>query len=65
MVSTEYGVSFAQLQLLLHVEVCNQAWDIAQVTWFVPVAGAADQIVGQKQFKHGKDPVLIDVDTVI
>ena len=66
MVSTEYGVSFAQLQLLLHVEVCNRMWDLAQVTWFSPAfPRSADQVVGQKRLKRGCEPVLIDVDTVI
>ena len=66
MVNTEFGVSFAQLQLLLHVEVCSRTWDIAQVTWFLPTfPHSADQVVGQKWLKHGDEPVLIDVDTVI
>ena len=66
MVNTEYGVSFAQLQLLLHVEVCNRSWDLAQAAWFLPAfPRSADQVVGQKRLKCGDEPVLIGVDTVI
>jgi hypothetical protein len=36
------------------------------VTWFLPAfPHAADHIIGQRCLKHGDEPVLIDVDTVI